>query len=154
MCFMASRHPCGSMSLRSSRIDPIQPGFYYGDAEQTTDNRHLCTTLRLGGGSGFFGGSRSRRQWRVKVKCRNRFYEGDELAGILSPHKPIRTIKVQGLAEVYDDGAESALPKWHARPWHLMRLPLLLNWNRKQHTCRLRRKDPTEEELIGSTRDV
>lgn len=40
----------------------------------------------------------------MKAKCRNRFYEGDELE-VLSPHKPIRTIKVQSLAEVYD-GAE------------------------------------------------
>ena len=82
---------------------PYSTGFYYGDAEQTTDNDiyvQLCDWV----GEVVSSAAAEQGQWRVKVKCRNRFYEGDELE-VLSPHKPIRTIKVQGLAEVYD-GAE------------------------------------------------
>lgn len=82
---------------------PYSTGFYYGDAEQTTDNDiyvQLCDWV----GEVVSSAAAEQGQWRVKVKCRNRFYEGDELE-VLSPHKPIRTIKVQGLAELYD-GAE------------------------------------------------
>ena len=77
-------------------------------------------------------------QWRVKAKCRNRFYEGDELE-VLSPHKPIRTIKVQGLAELYDVPSEVACKAM---------APYAFTSSFKlepQDILRVRRKDPTKK---------
>ena len=79
---------------------PYSTGFYFGGAEQTTDNDmyvQLCDWVgEVVSCTAAEGGA-----WRVVAKCRNRFYEGDELE-VLSPHEPIRTVSVAQLAEVYD----------------------------------------------------
>ena len=79
---------------------PYSTGFYFGDAEQTTDNDiyvQLCDWV----GEVVSCSKSEDDQYRVVAKCRNRFYEGDELE-VLSPHEPIRTIAVTRLAEVYE----------------------------------------------------
>lgn len=79
---------------------PYSTGFYFGDAEQTTDNDiyvQLCDWV----GEVVSCSKAEDGLYRVVAKCRNRFYEGDELE-VLSPHEPIRTIAVARLAEVYE----------------------------------------------------
>lgn len=46
--------------------------------------------------------------WRTLVKCRNRFYEGDELE-LLSPHRGVTPVVVEALEEVFvaEDGEET-----------------------------------------------
>ena len=80
---------------------PYSTGFYFGDAEQTTDNDiyvQLCDWV----GEVVSCSEAGEGQWRVVAKCRNRFYVGDELE-VLSPHEPIRTVAVAQLAEVYEE---------------------------------------------------
>ena len=80
---------------------PYSTGFYFGDAEQTTDNDiyvQLCDWV----GEVVSCSEAGEGAWRVVAKCRNRFYEGDELE-VLSPHEPIRTVSVAQLAEVYEE---------------------------------------------------
>ena len=80
-------------------------------------------------------------QWRVKVKCRNRFYEGDELE-VLSPHKPIRTVKVQGLAEVYDGAEVPSEVACKAMAPYAFTSSFELE---PQDILRVRRKDPSKK---------
>lgn len=80
---------------------PYSTGFYFGDAEQTTDN-DICVQLCDWVGEVVSCSEAGEGAWRVVAKCRNRFYEGDELE-VLSPHEPIRTVSVAQLAEVYEE---------------------------------------------------
>ena len=119
---------------------PYSTGFYYGDAEQTTDNDiyvQLCDWV----GEVVSSAAAEQGQWRVKAKCRNRFYEGDELE-VLSPHKPIRTIKVQGLAELYDGAEVPSEVACKAMAPYAFTSSFELE---PQDILRVRRKDPTKK---------
>ena len=119
---------------------PYSTGFYYGDAEQTTDN-DIYVQLFDWVGEVVSSAAAEQGQWRVKVKCRNRFYEGDELE-VLSPHKPIRTIKVQGLAEVYDGAEVPSEVACKAMAPYAFTSSFELE---PQDILRVRRKDPTKK---------
>ena len=80
-------------------------------------------------------------QWRVQAKCRNRFYEGDELE-VLSPHKPIRSIKVQSLAEVYDGAEVPSEVACKAMALYAFTASFELE---PRGILRVRRKDPTKK---------
>ena len=78
---------------------PYSTGFFFGDAQQSTDAdmyqqlydwvaEVVCATPLEDG------------RWRVWVKCRNRFYQGDNLE-VLSPYDSIRVVQVEELAEVF-----------------------------------------------------
>ena len=78
---------------------PYSTGFFFGDAQQSTDAdmyqqlydwvaEVVCATPLEDG------------RWRVWAKCRNRFYQGDNLE-VLSPHDSIRVVQVEELAEVF-----------------------------------------------------
>ena len=70
---------------------PYSTGFFYGQAEQSTDTDVYAQACDWAAEVvGVHEGS------RVKVACRNRFYEGDTLE-VLSPHQPIRTLVVKDL---------------------------------------------------------
>lgn len=78
---------------------PYSTGFFFGSAEQSSD-ADMYQQLYDWVGEVICSEQQSDVSWRVWAKCRNRFYEGDELE-VLSPGKPIRTMQVSGLAEVY-----------------------------------------------------
>lgn len=98
---------------------PYSTGFYFGPAEQSMGadiyqqlydwvaevicSEEICPGI-----------------WRVWVKCRNRFYEGDRLEA-LSPHKPVRSLHVSDLHEVYhlESRKEASLPQG-AQPYDEM----------------------------------
>lgn len=78
---------------------PYSTGFFFGDAQQSTDAdmyqqlydwvaEVVCATPLEDG------------RWRVWAKCRNRFYQGDNLE-VLSPYDSIRVVQVEELAEVF-----------------------------------------------------
>ena len=119
---------------------PYSTGFYYGDAEQTTDNDiyvQLCDWV----GEVVSSSAVEQGQWRVQAKCRNRFYEGDELE-VLSPHKPIRSIKVQSLAEVYDGAEVPSEVACKAMALYAFTASFELE---PRDILRVRRKDPTKK---------
>ena len=81
---------------------PYSTGFYFGEAEQTDDadtyvqlndwvgEVRACELLDAAGG----------QCYRVIVRCRNRFREG-EVLGLLSPDLPVREIEIRDLAELF-----------------------------------------------------
>ena len=77
----------------------------------------------------------------MKAKCRNRFYEGDELE-VLSPHKPIRTIKVQGFSELYDGVEVPSEVACNSMAHYGFTSSFKLE---PQDILRVRRKDPTKK---------
>lgn len=88
----------GELETMSHR--PYSTGFYFGDAEQSVDadvyvQRYDWVGEVLNAGESVEGG------YRIRCRCRNRFYAGDELE-VLSPHREVRRIVVADLAEVFD----------------------------------------------------
>ena len=81
---------------------PYSTGFYFGEAEQTDDadtyvqlndwvgEVRACELLDAAGG----------QCYRVIVRCRNRFREGEVLE-LLSPDLPVREIEIRDLAELF-----------------------------------------------------
>lgn len=119
---------------------PYSTGFYYGNAEQTTENDvyvQLCDWV----GEVVSSAEAPDGVWRVKAKCRNRFYEGDVLE-VLSPGKPIRSIQVHALAEVYDEAEVPAEVACKAMALYAFDAPFLLE---PRDILRVRRKDPSKK---------
>ena len=82
---------------------PYSTGFFFGPASQDSE----------------VGEYEQRYDWvaevveptqngRVRVVCRNRFYAGDELE-VLSPHRPIRSLKVKDLHLEFSSGGTEAV---------------------------------------------
>ncbi len=119
---------------------PYSTGFYYGAAEQTTANDvyvQLCDWV---------GEVTSSQQtqpgvWRAQAKCRNRFYVGDTLE-VLSPHAPVRTFKVEELAEVYDTAQVPCDVACKAMALYAFNAPFQLH---EHDILRVRRKDPSKK---------
>lgn len=78
---------------------PYSTGFFFGDAEQSTD-ADMYQQLYDWVGEVVASEQLSESQWRVWAKCRNRFYQNDVLE-VLSPHMPVRSLEVLDLAEVF-----------------------------------------------------
>ncbi|MGI6105509.1 MAG: peptidase U32 family protein [Raoultibacter sp.] len=79
---------------------------------------------------------------RVKVACRNRFYEGDELE-VLSPQKPVRLITVANLRLEYSDGQSEAVTTANrAMDTYSIDAPIDLA---PQDILRVKRKDPSKK---------
>ena len=78
---------------------PYSTGFFFGDAEQSTD-ADMYQQLYDWVGEVVRVLPNEDGTWRVWAKCRNRFYQGDELEA-LSPHEPIRFLEVADLFEVF-----------------------------------------------------
>lgn len=81
---------------------PYSTGFYFGPAEQHAGAdvyTQLCDWVAEVTDASRMADGR----WRVACRCRNRFFAGDELEA-LSPGAPIRRVRVEDLAEVFDDG--------------------------------------------------
>ena len=119
---------------------PYSTGFYYGNAEQTTDNDvyvQLCDWV----GEVVSSEADGQGSWRVVARCRNRFYAGDELE-VLSPGKPIRTIAVGQLAEVYDGAEVSAEVACKAMAPYAFTSAVELE---PHDILRVRRKDPSKK---------
>ena len=119
---------------------PYSTGFYYGNAEQTTDNDvyvQLCDWV----GEVVSSEADGQGSWRVVARCRNRFYAGDELE-VLSPGKPIRTIAVGQLAEVYDGAEVSAEVACKAMAPYAFTSTVELE---PHDILRVRRKDPSKK---------
>lgn len=79
---------------------PYSTGFYFGPAQQSLEDdvyRQLYDWV------GEVMGSEKIELgvWRAEVRCRNRFFAGDELE-VLSPHRSVCTLRVENLAERYD----------------------------------------------------
>ena len=119
---------------------PYSTGFYYGNAEQTTENDvyvQLCDWV----GEVVCSSESDGGMWRVKAKCRNRFYEGDQLE-VLSPHKPVRTVAVARLAEVYDESEVPCEVACKAMAPYAFDAPFALE---PRDILRVRRKDPSRK---------
>ena len=78
---------------------PYSTGFFFGDAQQSTD-ADMYQQLYDWVGEVVRVLPNEDGTWRVWAKCRNRFYQGDELE-VLSPHEPIRFLEVTDLFEVF-----------------------------------------------------
>ena len=78
---------------------PYSTGFFFGDAQQSTD-ADMYQQLYDWVGEVVRVLPNEDGTWRVWAKCRNRFYQGDELEA-LSPHEPIRFLEVADLFEVF-----------------------------------------------------
>ncbi len=78
---------------------PYSTGFFFGDAQQSTD-ADMYQQLYDWVGEVVRVLPNEDGTWRVWAKCRNRFYQGDELE-VLSPHEPIRVLEVADLFEVF-----------------------------------------------------
>lgn len=78
---------------------PYSTGFFFGDAQQSTD-ADMYQQLYDWVGEVVRVLPNEDGTWRVWAKCRNRFYQGDELE-VLSPHEPIRFLEVADLFEVF-----------------------------------------------------
>lgn len=78
---------------------PYSTGFFFGDAQQSTD-ADMYQQLYDWVGEVVRVLPSEDGTWRVWAKCRNRFYQGDELE-VLSPHEPIRFLEVTDLFEVF-----------------------------------------------------
>lgn len=119
---------------------PYSTGFYFGAAEQTIGNDvyvQLCDWV----GEVVSCEPAGVGQWRVQAKCRNRFYQGDQLE-VLSPHMPIRTLQVAQLAEVYGADEVPAEVACKAMAPYAFTVPFQLH---PRDILRVRRKDPTKK---------
>lgn len=91
---------------------PYSTGFFYGPAEQSVNDDiymqlydWVAEVVESVPANPDQAANSAEPAWRVKVLCRNRFFEGDELE-VLSPHIPVQPIRVEALAEVFADGTE------------------------------------------------
>lgn len=87
----------GELNTISHR--PYSTGFYFGKAEQSTD-ADMYQQLYDWVGEVIYADQIDNAHWRVWVKCRNRFYQGDTLE-VLSPHMPVHQLEIQDLSEVF-----------------------------------------------------
>ena len=78
---------------------PYSTGFFFGDAQQSTD-ADMYQQLYDWVAEVVCATPLEDDRWRVWAKCRNRFYQGDNLE-VLSPHDSIRVVQVEELAEVF-----------------------------------------------------
>lgn len=89
---------------------PYSTGFFFGDAEQTDDADsyvqlndwvgEVMSCEELQEGSDAVSGDGSR--YRLTVRCRNRFRQGETLE-VLSPGRPVREVCVRDLCELFED---------------------------------------------------
>ena len=73
---------------------PYSTGFFFGDAQQSTD-ADMYQQLYDWVAEVVCATPLEDDRWRVWAKCRNRFYQGDNLE-VLSPHDSIRVVQVFG----------------------------------------------------------
>lgn len=87
---------------------PYSTGFYYGPAAQASESsgyQQLADWV-----AEVVSSEEEDGMWRTEVLCRNRFYQGDVLE-ILSPGKPIRTVEISEVRELFSDGTEVPVEK-------------------------------------------
>ncbi|MDO4854559.1 MAG: peptidase U32 family protein [Coriobacteriia bacterium] len=79
---------------------PYSTGFYFGDAEQTDD---ADTYVQLNDWVGEVRACEAldNQRYRVIVRCRNRFREGEVLE-LLSPDAPVEKVEIRELAELFE----------------------------------------------------
>lgn len=87
----------GELDIVSHR--PYSTGFFYGSAEQTIGHGEYAQSADWVGEV-----LEDAREGRVRVRCRNRFYQGDVLE-VLSPGQPIREVAIDDLCLEYSDGS-------------------------------------------------
>lgn len=86
---------------------PYSTGFFFGDAEQT-DNADSYVQLNDWVGEVRGCEPLPDGHYRVVVRCRNRFREG-EILELLSPDAPVAEVKVDQLAELFGPSGEEVL---------------------------------------------
>ena len=91
---------CWASELEKISHRPYSTGFYFGDAEQTDD---ADTYVQLNDWVGEVRACEALedRRYRVIVRCRNRFREG-EMLELLSPDAPVEKVEIRELAELFE----------------------------------------------------
>ena len=84
---------------------PYSTGFYYGSAEQTPDQDIYVQSYDW---VAVVSDEEVLEKDRVKVVCRNRFYEDDKLE-VLSPHRQVETLVVSDLRREYATGESESV---------------------------------------------
>lgn len=95
---------------------PYSTGFFFGSAEQAVDydgyeqeTLHVADVISCENTKGEDEEGEGDR-YRIALKCRNRFAEGDELE-VLSPHESVRRLRIENLTWVPEDKEGDQLPE-------------------------------------------
>lgn len=90
---------------------PYSTGFFFGPAEQAVDyDGYEQETLHVADVVGCKAPDNGNATFRIALKCRNRFEEGDELE-VLSPHVPVRSLRIENLSWIPENEDGDQLPE-------------------------------------------